>query len=163
CGRRSRRRRRMTTGVTVDVEAICERPLQLFVNGYNAWQHLREHALGMKDNGEERGWGLFLPPLGTALSAGELPDLRSAAMATSLDPDHPKLGPIYKQFLGCVKGGVERASRLDWFWENAAGTGSDSRWSTFCPEGIVGHLDDDVVRTGYLPEKDPSKWSAGAG
>ena len=45
----------MTTGRTVDVEAICERPLRLFVNGDNAWGHMRDHALGMQHNGEEQG------------------------------------------------------------------------------------------------------------
>ena len=31
----------MATERTVNVEAICDRPLQLFVNGHNAWEHMR--------------------------------------------------------------------------------------------------------------------------
>jgi hypothetical protein len=146
---------------TVDVEAICDRPLQLFVNANNAWEHMRDHGLGMRKNGEEQGWGLLLPALQSELVAGQLPGLREAARATTFDPGHPRLGPIYTQFLDAIQQGVERASRLHWFWEEAPG--SDCRWSTFGHEGILAHLDDDYVRTGYLPEHDTSKWGASAG
>lgn len=147
----------MTTERTVDVEAICERPLQLFVNGNNAWDHMRDHGLGMRNNGEEQGWGLLLPALQSELVAGQLPDLRDVARATNLDPGHARVGQIFTQFLDAIQRGVERASRLSWYWEEAPG--SDCRWSTFGPEGIVAHLDEDFVRTGYLPEHDPSKWT----
>jgi hypothetical protein len=60
-----------------------------------------------------------------------------------------------------IQQGVERASRLNWYWEET--TGSECRWSTFGHEGILAHLDDDYVRTGYLPERDSSKWSGGKG
>jgi hypothetical protein len=142
---------------TVDVEAICDRSLQLFVNGNNAWDHMRDHGLGMRNNGEEQGWGLLLPALQSALAAGQLPDLRDVARATNFDPGHARLRPIYTQFLDSIQHGVERASRLNWYWEETPG--SDCRWSTFGHEGIVAHLDEDYVRTGYLPEHDTSKWS----
>jgi hypothetical protein len=146
---------------TVDVEAICDRPLQLFVNEHNAWEHMRDHGLGMRNNGEEQGWGLLLPALQSELGAGRLADLRDVARATSLDPDHTRLGPIYTQFLESVQRGVERASHLHWYWEEVPG--SECRWSAFAHEGIIAHLDEDYVRTGYLPERDSSTWSAGAG
>src|SRR5438046_5976553 len=98
---------------TVDVEAICDRPLQLFVNGNNAWDHMRDHGLGMRKNGEEQGWGLLMPALQSELVAGQLPDLRDVARATNLDPDHARLGPIFTQFLDSIQRGVERASRLN--------------------------------------------------
>src|SRR5438105_3343556 len=119
----------MATDRTVDVEAICDRPLPLFVNGHNAWEHMRSHGLGMQNNGEEQGWGLLLPALQGELTAGQLAELRDVARATNLDPGHARLGPIYTQFLDSIQGGVERASRLNWYWEEAAG--SDCRWSTF--------------------------------
>jgi hypothetical protein len=151
----------MATERTVDVEVICDRRLQLFVNGHNAWDHMRDHGLGIRNNGEEQGWGLLLPALQSELAAGLLPDLRDVARATNLAPDHDRLGPVYSQFLDSIQQGVERASRLNWYWEEAAG--SDCRWSTFGQEGIVAHLDEDYVRTGYLPEHDPSKWSGSGG
>jgi hypothetical protein len=146
---------------TVDVEAMTDRPLQLFINGHNAWDHMRDHGLGMRNNGEEEGWGLLLPALQSELAAGRLADLRDVARATNLAPEHARLGPIYTQFLGSIQQGVERASRLNWHWEEAPG--SECRWSTFGHEGIVAHLDEDYVRTGYLPERDRSKWSGGRG
>ncbi len=146
---------------TVDVEAICDRPLQLFVNDYSAWDHMCDHGLGMRNNGEEQGWGLLLPALQSELAAGRLADLRGVARATNLDRGHDRLGPIYTQFLDSIQRGVERASRLDWYWEESPG--SDCRWSIFGHEGIVAHLDRDYVRTGYLPERDTSKWSGGTG
>ena len=142
---------------TVDVDAICDRPLQLFVNAYNAWDHMRDHGLGMRKKGEEQGWGLLLPALQSELVAGKLQDLQDLARATNLDPDHARLGPIYMQFLDSIQQGVERASRLNWYWEETPG--SNCRWSTFGHEGIIAHLDEDYVRTGYLPEHDSSKWS----
>jgi hypothetical protein len=151
----------MSTERTVDVEEICDRPLELFVNGNNAWDHMRDHGLGMRNNGEEQGWGLLLSALQSELAAGDLPDLRDMARATSLDPGHARLGPIYAQFLDLIQRGVERASRLHWYWEDAPG--SDGRWSILGHEGMVAHLDEDYVRTGYLPEHDPSTWSGGAG
>jgi hypothetical protein len=151
----------MTTERRVHVEEICERPLQLFVNGNNAWDHMREHGLGMRNNGEEQGWGLLLPALQTELAAGQLSGLREVARGTNFDPGHDRLGPIYIQFLDSIQHGVERASRLNWYWEEVPG--SDCRWSTFGHEGIVAHLDDDYVRTGYLPERDTSKWSGNTG
>jgi len=151
----------MSTKRTVDVEAICDRPLQLFVNGYNAWDHMCNHGLGMRSNGEERGWGLLLPALQSELAAGRLADLREVARATNLDPGHVRLGPIYTQFLDSIQRDVEIGSRLHWYWEEAPG--SDCRWSIFGHEGIVAHLDENYVRTGYLPERDTSKWTGGAG
>lgn len=146
---------------TVDVEEICDRPLQLFVNGYNAWDHMRDHGLGMRKKGEEQGWGLLLPALQSELIAGQLSDLRDVARATDLEPEHGRLGPIYIQFLDAVQRGVERAARLNWYWEESPG--SDCRWSTFGHKGILAHLDEDYVRTGYLPEHDPSKWTGSTG
>ncbi|HEY7428765.1 MAG TPA: hypothetical protein VH682_31330 [Gemmataceae bacterium] len=153
----------MATEWMVDVDMICDRSLQLFTNENNAWDHMRVHGLGMRNgrNGEEQGWGLLLPALQSELTAGQLPDLRDVARATNFDPDHARLGPIYMQFLDSIQHGVERASRLNWFWEDAPG--SDHRWSTFGREGIFAHLDEDYVRTGYLPEHDTSKWSGGTG
>jgi len=151
----------MATERTVDVESICEQPLKLFTDQYNAWGHLRDHGLGVRNHGEEQGWGQLLPALQTELSAGQLPDLRNEARATNYDPDHTRLGPIYRQFLDSIQQGVERASRLNWYWEET--TGSECRWSTFGHEGILAHLDDDYVRTGYLPARDSSKWSGGKG
>jgi hypothetical protein len=151
----------MTTERTVDVEAICDRPLQLFANGHNAWEHMRDHGLGMRNNGEEQGWGLLLPALQSELAAGRLGDLRDVARATNLDPGHARLGPIYTQFLDSIQRSVEGASRLHWYWVEAPG--SDCRWSTFGHEGTVAHLDEERVRTGYLPEHDPSKWRGGGG
>jgi hypothetical protein len=153
----------MTTERTVDVATICDRPLQLFTDGNNAWDHMRNHGLGMgmQNNGEEQGWGLLLTALQSEMAAGRLADLRDVARATSLDPGHARLGPIYTQFLDSIQHGVERASRLRWHWEEAPG--SDCRWSTFGHEGILAHLDEDYVRTGYLPERDTSKWSGGTG
>jgi hypothetical protein len=145
----------------VDVEPIHDDRLQLFVNANNAWEHMRDHGLGIRKNGEEQGWGLLLPALESELAGGHLADLRDVARATNLDPDHPRLGPIYMQFLDAIQQGVERAWRLRWFWEEAPGW--DSRWSTFGHTGILAHLDDDCVRTGYLAEHDPSKWSGGDG
>jgi hypothetical protein len=49
---------------------------------------------------------------------------------------------------------------LRWYWEETPG--SDCRWSAFGHEGIFAHLDEEYVRTGYLAEHDPSKWSVGA-
>ena len=146
---------------TVDVEAICDRPLQLFVNAYNAWDHMRDHGLGMRIKGEKQGWGLLLPALQCELLAGKLQDLRDVARATNPDPEHVRLGPIYMQFLSSIQQGVERASRLKWYWEETLG--SNCRWSTFGYEGIFAHLDEDYVRTGYLPEHDSSKWQASTG
>ena len=151
----------MTTERTVNVETICDRPLQLFTNGHNAWDHMRDHGLGMRHHGEEQGWGLLLPALQSELGAGRLADLREVARGTNLDPDHDRLGPIYTQFLDSIQQGVERASRLHWYWEEAPG--GDGRWSFFGHEGICAHLDEDYVRTGYLPEHDPSKWNRGQG
>lgn len=151
----------MATERTVNVEAICDRPLQLFINGHNAWDHMRDHGLGMRNNGEEQGWGLLLPALQSELAAGRLPGLRDVARATNLDPGHARLGPIYTQFLDSIQQGVERASRLNWYWDEAPG--SDCRWSTFGHEGFVAHLDEDFVHTGYLPEHDTSKWSGDTG
>jgi hypothetical protein len=151
----------MTMERTVDVEAICDRPLQLFVNETNAWDHMRDHGLGIRNNGEEQGWGLLLTALQSELAAGQLPDLRDVARTTNFDPGHARLGPIFAQFLDSIQHGVERASRMNWYWEEAAG--SDCRWSTFGHEGIVAHLDEDYVRTGYLPETDTSKWSGSTG
>lgn len=151
----------MTRERTVDVEAICDRPLQLFVNDYNAWDHMCDHGLGMRNNGEEQGWGLLLPALQSELAAGRLADLRDVARVTNPDSGHASLGPIYTPFLDSIQRGVERASRLHWYWEEAPA--SDCRWSIFGHEGIVAHLDEDYVRTGYLPERDTSKWSGGTG
>ena len=151
----------MTTGRVVDVEAICDRPLQLFVDGFNAWDHMRSHALGMNHDGEEQGWGLLVSALQSELAAGQLQDLRDVARATNLDPEHNRLGPIYAGFLDRMQRGVERASRLNWFWEEKPGL--NSRWSTFGHEGIFAHLDEDYVRTGYLLVCDPAKWSGSGG
>jgi hypothetical protein len=151
----------MTMKRTVDVEPVSDRPLQLFVNGHNAWDHMRDHGLGMRVNGEEQGWGVLLPALKSELASGQLPDLRKVAGETNLDPTHARLGPIYMEFLDSIQHGVERASRLNWYWEETPG--SDCRWSTFCREGIFAHLDEDFVRTGYLPEHDTSKWNGSTG
>ena len=146
---------------TVDVEAITGRPLQLFVDENNAWEHMRDHGLGMRNYGEEQGWGLLLPALQSELVSGQLTDLRNLARATNVNPGHARLGPIYSQFLDSIKQGVERANRLHWFWEESPS--SACRWSTFGQEGIFAHLDEDYVRTGYLPEDDPSKWNGRKG
>src|SRR5262249_51221407 len=127
----------------------------------NAWGHLRDHGLGIRNNGEEQGWGVLLPALEKEMSTGQLPDLQTTARATNYDPTHARLGPIYREFLDSIQQGVERASRLNWHWEEPPG--SECRWSMFGHEGIVAHLDEDYVRTGYLPERDRSKWSGGAG
>jgi hypothetical protein len=147
----------MTTGITVDVEPLCERPLQLFVSGHNAWGHLRDHALGMQESGEEQGWGLLLPGLMAQLSAGNLEALRELARAVSVDAIPARLNPIYREFLRCIQQAVEGAVRVNWYWEEVAP--AESRWSVFGKEGIFAHLDDDYVRTGYLPEKNPDAWS----
>src|SRR5262249_21243168 len=128
---------------------------------HNAWGHMRRHGLGLGNNGEEEGWGLLLPALQSELVAGRLAELRRVAQATELDPNHVRLGPIYKQFLDSIQRGVERASRLHWYWEE--GPGPDCRWSAFGHEGILAHLDEDYVRTGYLPEHNPSRWTGDAG
>jgi hypothetical protein len=151
----------MATERTVDVDTICDRPLQLFTDENNAWGHMRDHGLGIRNKGEEEGWGLLLPALQKELNAGQLPDLQTAARRTNYDPDHARLGPIYREFLDSIQYGVERASRLNWHWEESPG--SECRWSTFGHEGIVAHLDEDYVRTGYLPERDRSKWTGGRG
>jgi hypothetical protein len=152
----------MTTGWSVDVEAICrQRSLPLFVNGHNAWEHMYDHVLGIRKPGEEEGWGLLLPDLQIELRAGRLANLQHQARQAGLSPNHVTLGPIYKGFLDLVQRSVQRADRLGWFWEERPG--SVCRWVTFSPEGIVTHLDEDYVRTGYLPEHDPSKWSGGGG
>jgi hypothetical protein len=151
----------MPTERTVDVDAICGRPLQLFVSAYNAWDHMRDHGLGIRQRGEEQGWGLLLPVLQDEMDAGKLQDLQDLARVTNLDPDHARLGPIYKQFLRSIQQGVERASRLNWYWEETPG--SSCRWSTFGHEGIFAHLDEEYVRTGYFPEHDSSKWSERTG
>lgn len=151
----------MATGRTVEVEEICDRPLQLFVNAYNAWDHMRDHGLGMRKKGEEHGWGLLLAALRSELDAGKLPELQDMARTTNLDPGHPRLGPIYMQFLDSIQRDVEQAAHLNWYWVEAPGW--DCRWSTFGHKGIIAHLDEDYVRTGYLPEDDPSKWAGSAG
>lgn len=151
----------MATERTVDVETICERPLQLFTDEYNAWHHMLDHGLGMRNNGEEQGWRLVLPALQSEVAAGHLPDLRNVARATNFDLGHVRLGPIYVQFLSSIQHGVERAARFQWYWEESPG--SDCRWLTFGLEGLVAHLDADYVRTGYLPENDMSKWSGSTG
>lgn len=146
----------MATERTVDVETICDHPLQLFTNRHNAWDHMRDHGLGLRSNGEEQGWALLLAALESELAAGRLPDLRELARRTNLDPAHARLGPIFTQFLDSIQHAVERASRLNWHWEEAPG--SECRWSIFGVEGIFAHLDEEYVRTGYLPEQDASKW-----
>jgi hypothetical protein len=152
----------MSTARTVEVEAIHQRrSLQLFVNGNNAWMHMRDHALGIRKAGEELGWGLLLPSLRVALDANRFGTLRDQSRATDRDPGHPPLSLIYNEFLDRVQQSVERASRLGWFWEEHPG--ADCRWFTFSPESIIACLDEDFVRTGYLPEHDPSRWSGGVG
>jgi hypothetical protein len=147
----------MSTGITVDIEPLCERQLQLFVDGHNAWGHLWDHALGVKEPGEEQGWGLLLPALLVELTAGCLDEIRDLARTTSVDSIPVRLEPIYREFLGCIQQAVERGVRLNWYWEEVPGT--QCRWSVFGKEGILAHLDDDYVRTGYLPETNPDNWS----
>src|SRR5947209_19663578 len=126
----------MATGRAIEVEAICRRrSLQLFVNGNNAWTHMRDHALGLRKPGEERGWGLLLPRLQKALDGDQLADLRDRARATDATPGTPPLHLIYEDFLDRLRKSVERASRLGWFWEERPG--SECRWVTFSPEGII--------------------------
>jgi hypothetical protein len=152
----------MTTGRAVDIEAISRRrSLRLFVNGNNAWTHMCDHALGIRKAGEEQGWGLLLPSLQSELNGNRLTSLRDQSRATDANPGHPPLSLIYDDFLDRLQRSVERASRLGWFWEERPG--SDCRWFTFSPEGIIACLDEDFVRTGYLPENDPSRWSGGVG
>ncbi len=147
----------MSTGITVDVEPLCERQLQVFVSGHNAWGHLRDHGLGMRESGEEQGWGVLLPGLMLELAAGRLDELRDLARTASVDSIPQRLQSIYREFLTCIQQAVERAARLSWYWEEVPGT--QCRWSAFGKEGILAHLDDDYVRTGYLPEKNPDNWS----
>jgi hypothetical protein len=151
----------MATQPTVDAIAICGHSLPLFASQYNAWGHMRDHALGMQHAGEEHGWGQLLPALKIELDSGMLPDLRIAARAINFDDTHPRLGPIYGEFLDSIKNSVEKAVRLNWYWEET--TESGIGWTTFGHEGIVAHLDDSCVRTGYILERDRSKWNGGGG
>jgi hypothetical protein len=141
----------MTTGITIDVEAICERPLRLFIHGNNAWEHMRDHALGEKYPGEEQGWRLLLPALENELIAAALEELRKN------ECPRRRLEPIYRQFLDCIQRSVEGAAGRNWYWELRPG--NDARWATFGREGVLAYLDEDFVRTGFLPEKDPEAWS----
>lgn len=145
----------------MQVESITKRSLQLFTNEHNAWGHMRDHGLGIRNNGEEQGWGLLLPALQAELSAGQLTQLRNVARATECDPEHSRLGPIYGEFLDSIQQDVERAARLRWHWEEKSDSGYC--WSTFGHDGIVACLDEDYVRTGYLPEHDTSKWQGNKG
>jgi hypothetical protein len=147
----------MTTGRAVDVENIYERGLQLFVNGHNAWQHLREHVLGEKNGGEERGWVLLIPALRTELAAAEVEELRALAQASSYESSPSRLRPIYLQFLDCIQQSIEGAAKRCWYWEQTPG--AEGRWATFGREGVLAYLDDHCVRTAFLPEKNSGAWS----
>jgi hypothetical protein len=148
----------MCTGRMVDIEPLGNRPLELFVNSYNALQHLHDHALGGRTpHGEEHGWRLLLPALQAEMDAGHIDRLREMARGARADVLPPRLAPIYQQFLDRMEQTVEGAVALQWHWEEAPG--GECRWSTLGHDGIFAHLDDDYVRTGYLPEKDPDAWS----
>src|SRR5436305_1244478 len=108
---------RMSTGRTIDVPAICPRPLALFANGQNAWDHMTDHALGYRERGEEQGWALLLSALQAELAAGNLDEVRQLAHGCSYKNPPDRLEPIYCQFLDCLQRGMERASSLKWFWE----------------------------------------------
>src|SRR5262249_4612401 len=151
-GREQGRTCRMSTGRTVDIDPLGDRPLELFVDGHNALGHLRDHVLGVREGGEEHDWRLLLPALRAEMDAGHIDAVREMARTAGADALRGRLGLIFKQFLERVEHTVERAVALHWHWEEAPG--GSCRWVTFGTDGIFARLDEDYVRTGYLPEKD---------
>jgi hypothetical protein len=147
----------MSTGRTVDIDPFGNRPLELFVSGHNALEHLRYHVLGDRERGEEHGWRLLIPALRAEMDAGHIDTLRDMARPARVETLPARLGPIYKQFLDRLEQTVEKAVDLHWHWEEVPG--GSCRWCTFGTDGIFARLDEDYVHTGYLPEKNRDIWS----
>jgi len=137
----------MTTERQVDVESLCERPLALFESPHNAWEHLIKHVLD--NHGEFEHWGLLIPALRRELDAGKREELYELARNGSPDAPAERLEAIFTAFLDLLQKAVERGVRMEWYWEMRPG--QDERWKVFSLRGVFALLDEDRVRTGFLP------------
>jgi hypothetical protein len=138
----------MTVGRKVDVSPLCRRELDLFRNAWEAWAHLTKHVL---DAREAWSWAVLIPVLQTALDAGRRSDLHEQARAASADAVPEALAAVWTAFLDLVAAAAEQGMKLGWFWEEQSGP--EGPYRIFAHSGILACLDDEAVRTGFLPFK----------
>ena len=141
----------MTIRRKVDAAPLCRRELALFGSVHEAWAHLVKHVL---DAREAWGWAVLIPALRGPLNADRRPDLHEQARKATPDAVPPDLADVWTSFLDLVAIAVEQGVWLEWFWEEKAALTRDGPYKVFAADGILTYLDDEVVRTGFLPSKE---------
>jgi hypothetical protein len=140
----------MSTGRTVDASPLCRGELDLFANMHEAWDHLVKHVL---DASEAWSWAVIIPTLQAPLDAGRRADLHRRARQASAEAVPADLAAVWEAFLELVAAAVERGVTLKWFWEERSRPSGEGPFRVFAGSGILAYLDEEVVRTGFLPFK----------
>jgi hypothetical protein len=99
---------------------------------------------------EACGWAVLIPALRAPLSAGWRAELQALAREGSPERVPGELAPIWGAFLELIAAAVEQAARLGWFWEEMP-VSEEGPYRAFAASGILAYLDDEFVRTGFLP------------
>ena len=97
---------------------------------------------------------MLIPTLCAALDAGRRADLHQQARHASPDRIPTDLANLWTTFLELVAAAVEQGAKLEWYWEETGTLACDGPYRVFTASGIFAYLDDDMVRTGFLPFKD---------
>jgi hypothetical protein len=139
----------MTAERKMDATPLCGRDLVLFASPGEGWAHLVKHPLDAREAGS---WAVLIPALQATLDAGRRADLYERARAASAEQVPADLAALWAAFCELVAVAVEQGIRLEWFWEERPSHG-DGRYRAFAANGILAYLDDEVVRTGFLPFK----------
>jgi hypothetical protein len=139
----------MTIERKVDANPLCRRPLGLFSNPYEAWDHLVRHVLEAR---EAWNWGVLIPALKAALDTGRRADLHGQARNARAEEVPADLAAIWPAFLELVAAAVEQGIKLEWYWEEEKSP-EEGPYRAFASNGILAYLDDEVLRTGFLPFK----------
>lgn len=139
----------MTIGRKVDATPLCRRELGLFCNAHNAWEHFQKHVL---DGGESWSWGILIRPLQAVLDAGRRADLYEKARIGSPARVPDELAEIWSRFLQLVAAAAEQGVKRGWYWEEKPKPG-DGPYKVFAGSGILTCLDEERLRTGFLPFK----------
>ncbi len=139
----------MKTDIRAGTADLCGRNIELFETAYNAWNHMIDHVLGRRSNQEEEGWRLLIAELDSGLAVDGAVALRSLASSGRVESPPTKLLPVYRGYLDLAKKAAEQAVDREWYWEEKSG--AEGRWKAFSTWGILVYLDEDFLRTAFLP------------
>jgi hypothetical protein len=139
----------MKTNIRAGTADLCGRDVELFETAYNAWDHMIDHVLGRRGNREEEGWRLLIAELDRELAAVGVVELRSLASLGRVESPPTTLRLVFHAYLTLAVKAAEQAVERKWHWEEKPG--AEGRWKAFSTWGILTYLDEDYLRTAFLP------------